>query len=236
MNERVVRLVVLVGVLVCIIVSKAPGGASEETLLQAWQKMQQDDPKTVVFEKLRDRQYRFKTERFPYDGEVRVLNLVIDDRDVDSLAPITGHVELELADLPEDFYRKHARSYSIWSENNTLYFDQDADRWATSREYWDRHADSLASDLRRDLLCRRTIMAYAPFIIMIVIVVGVFWLLSRSSKARLKKLDKRSEEYQRIAFEMTERSLQLSARSVELSEENNRVLKEILEVLKSRTD
>ena len=52
---------------------------SEESLLSAWEALQKNNPKTVVFEKLGERDYKFKTQMFPFDGELKVTNVVVDN-------------------------------------------------------------------------------------------------------------------------------------------------------------
>ena len=44
---------------------------TEESLIETWEGFQKSDPKTLIFEKLSGNRYRFKTERFPFDGELK---------------------------------------------------------------------------------------------------------------------------------------------------------------------
>lgn len=70
---------------------------SDDSLIQAWEKQQKADPKTVVFEKLKDRHYKFKTSYFPYDGELSIKNLVYGDLGGDADFEYSlGAVQVEL--------------------------------------------------------------------------------------------------------------------------------------------
>ncbi len=95
-------------------------------LLFHWEQAQKNDPNTKVFEKTsKSGVYRLKTEFFPYDGRVRVLNLFIDRYDYGGTGEqiSTGMVEVELMDAKPEFIGKYAYSYQAWQENNRFFFD-----------------------------------------------------------------------------------------------------------------
>ena len=95
---------------------------TRENLLAAWEASQREDPQTLVFEKLDDGRYRFATERFPFDGTVRVLNLVIDDRSLSyDAVGVMGIVEADFEDVDDEFRRQYAYSIGLWHTANTLY-------------------------------------------------------------------------------------------------------------------
>ncbi|HKR02012.1 MAG TPA: hypothetical protein VJT09_15130 [Pyrinomonadaceae bacterium] len=109
---------------------------SKESLIQAWENIQKSDTETVVFEKLGDNRYKFKTNRFPFDGELRILNVIIDDRFSDSeFAAVTGTIEYDLVGISDEVEKKYERSYSLWKANNTLYFDSETKSWMPARDY-----------------------------------------------------------------------------------------------------
>jgi hypothetical protein len=114
---------------------RASAQPSKESLIQAWEKIQKSDPETVVFEKIADNSYKFKTNRFPFDGELRILNVAIDDRLAGSEFGIKmGIIEHELVGLSDEDIKKYEHSYSIWKANNTLYYDSDTNAWQSLRE------------------------------------------------------------------------------------------------------
>jgi len=182
---------------------------TEEGLLEAWKNLQKNDPKTIVFEKAGENLYRFKTEKFPFDGKLKVLNLVIDDRMSDlEYGYIMGIVEVELVDLPEDFVNKHPYSYSMWAQDNTLYFDGESDRWLNGKEWNAKRGDLLnvPPGIFANFLYYGTTVIYLAFMAILFII--------------LMKTHKKNKEYMNIA-----------QKSLTLSEESNKILKRLLEKL-----
>lgn len=216
MNKDSLKIMLVLSFLV-FISSDVLGLQSKESLLQAWETMQKNDPKTTIFQKLGDKRYKFKTELFPFDGELKVLNIVIDDKmfgyDGDRYNAL-GVVEVELIDLPEDFFQKHAYSYSVWSRNNTLYFDNNIGKWLPSEEYFEKQVDSFGWWDYFDY----------TWIIVLIAIIALSWLVGRRATKNMKKFNK---EYMDV-------SLDIAKRSIQLSEGSQKILKEILELLKSK--
>src|SRR5215204_7611719 len=50
---------------------------TQASLIRAWEQVQKDDPEAVTFEKVGERNYKFKTNRFPFDGELKVLKATV---------------------------------------------------------------------------------------------------------------------------------------------------------------
>jgi hypothetical protein len=198
---------------------------TKESLLPAWENIQKSDPKTLVFDKIAEDRYKFKTEHFPFEGELKVLNINIDDRWSDQeFGTIMGVIEIELVDLPEDFLQKHSYSYSIWSQNNMLYYDKKSEQWLSSKEYY------ALSQKKYNLNPFTSIFRYLPVdittIIFIVIIIIIIFYLS--------KIQKKNEKYINNAQDMTKKSLELIHKSLALSEETNKLLKEIADLLKEK--
>ena len=114
---------------------------TQASLVKAWEEVQRDDPETVTFEKTGEGRYKFKTNRFPFEGELRLLKANVndysyDDDDNDSPASdfITGVIEYDLVGLPEDVSKKYAHSIETWEQNNTLYFDKEGGAWISQDE------------------------------------------------------------------------------------------------------
>lgn len=101
----------------------APGTEKTEAgLIAAWEQEQKSDPTTIKFEKTKDRQYHFSTKRFPFDGELLVRNVVLENYPgVNQDGISTGTVEVELQGVTDDFHRTFATSYANWSTGNTLF-------------------------------------------------------------------------------------------------------------------
>src|SRR5215212_5458490 len=71
---------------------------SQASLVKAWEEVQREDPETVLFEKTGEGSYKFKTKRFPFDGELKLLKATLNDYsygggdDDDYDAPVQGYV------------------------------------------------------------------------------------------------------------------------------------------------
>ena len=94
----------------------AKGGPppDEASLLLAWETAQRQSPGTEVLERTGDRRYRFKTSRFPFDGELVVLNLLIEPLPVDGEPGYNGTVEVDLVGLPDDVRSRYVQSFARW--------------------------------------------------------------------------------------------------------------------------
>ena len=131
-----VRLLTLIAVVFVLAWANAPALAqpSQESLLKAWEQVQKSDPDTLVFEKIAEGRYRFKTGRFPFDGELKVLKVSVEDPGEDYNYSTYGVVEYDLPGLSEEVKKKYERSYSKWQGTNTLYFDKEAGSWLSSEQ------------------------------------------------------------------------------------------------------
>lgn len=119
--------------------------ASQAALVKAWEEVQRNDPETVTFEKTGEGSYKFKTKRFPFEGELKVLKATVNDYsyggggDEDYDVPVQGYVmgvvEYDLVGLSDEVVKKYAHSYSSWQQNNTLYFDKEGGEWLSVEKY-----------------------------------------------------------------------------------------------------
>lgn len=124
--------------------------ATQESLVKAWEQVQRGDPETVTFEKLGERRYRFKTNRFPFDGELRILKATVTESAGGyegeesgggyETASATGVVEYDLVGLSDEVTKKYEHSFANWQATNALHFDRGRGSWITSEEYSARRA------------------------------------------------------------------------------------------------
>lgn len=201
----------------------------ENSLLSAWEEALQADSSTETFEKTAARTYRFKTKLFPFDGELKILNLLIQDYGDEEYAPgfAFGSVEVELVGFTQEQMTRYARSYSYWYQLNTLFFDRKTERWLSAKEY------------RATAFSRNPLQAGNPFVswlaqnyflvIMALLALFLWWLSKKSNRQFKSALTQQNE-----AMEITRRSIALSERTVQLNEETNLLLKEMLQELKNR--
>lgn len=198
---------------------------SEGSLIAAWEAVQKNDPKTQVFERVEPGVYQFHTGRFPYEGTLRVVGVTIDEMPMvgeDGWA--MGIVEVELADLPDDFFMKHSRSYGVWEQGNILYFDPKAEAWVTPKQMQERVNERAGGGL-----CW---LSWSGYFWVGILAVAIAFLVVVAKKAN-KQMNRAMSAQDRVLADH-QRVVELSERAVRLSEDSNRVLKEILEVMKQR--
>ncbi len=201
----------------------------ENSLLSAWEAALQTEESTEILQRTADRSYRFKTRLFPFDGELKVLNVLIQDFGDEEYVPgfATGSVEVELVGFSQEQMTRYARSYSYWYQLNSLFFDFKEGRWLTAKEY------RLVAMARNPLPGRSPVMYWLAqnyFLVIMALLAVFLWWLSKKSGRQVKSAMAHQDE----AMELTRRSFALSEKAVQLNEEANRLLKEMLQELKSR--
>ncbi|MBN1693978.1 hypothetical protein JW879_01075 [candidate division WOR-3 bacterium] len=193
---------------------------TEESLIKAWEGFQKSDPKTLAFEKLSENRYHFKTERFPFDGELKILNVTV-DKQTSSFEGgfILGVVEVELANLPKDFLEKYSYSYSAWIQDNILYYDTEEEKWLSDEEYYSRMREKIPTSLFLDIL------NYLPFLFLLFI---IFILIIAFN------VQKKNKRYLNYAHDLSEKQMQIIEKSHKLAQKSNKLLSEILKELKKK--
>jgi hypothetical protein len=195
---------------------------TEAGLLEAWEAAQRRDPKTAVFEKTGDRVYRFKTERFPYDGKIQILNLSVTDYGAgvgeEGLGGVIGAVELELEGVTEEFQRKFATSYSAWDQGNRFFFNKDEGRWLTVQENfarWQSQTLTTAPSPWRRFFSPRYFVAGCLLTVSLV----AFWIVSRRQLRPVLALAEESRRIQREAIALARESLEEQRKTLALLEQ-----------------
>jgi len=215
---------------------------SNESLLAAWETIQKNDPKTVVFEKLGDKRYHFKTSLFPFDGELKITNIAVDaglEAEYLQASDISaqGIVEVELAGLSPDFLREHAYSYSIWERNNILFYNAKTKQWLPTNK-----ALQASRNIQPAPILRCSFLGLIPYVILIAFFIFLIMLLKGPRKqvqemnARNRKFMEESAARTQKVLERAEENLALNREQLQLARENNETLKQILgELRKSRS-
>lgn len=130
---------------------------TEEDFIKIWEDGIKNDLETVVFEKLENKKYYFKTNRFPFDGELKIFDIYLDYGHTDYLCEdkyVAVEFKIKLTGVPENrFYydnynsfdnikkeyrdNKNVKAYLNWYENNccSFYYDYQTEKWLTSNEY-----------------------------------------------------------------------------------------------------
>jgi len=211
----------------------APPGSEQKTeagLIAAWAQKQKSDPTTIKFEKTKDRQYHFATKRFPFDGELLVRNVVLEDYPgVNQDGISTGTVEVELQGVNEEFHRTFAASYGKWISGNTLYWDPKQQHWLTSEQYFQQVRERIPKQIAWPAL-----VSFGWSGILLAIFVGLFFVIWRSNK-RVKVLTQRGERSLQLSernAQLAERNAQIFEQTLKLQEQNAKLFQDILEELK----
>jgi hypothetical protein len=215
----------LVGMMVLVVVGASLEATepSRESLLAAWEALQRDDPQTLQFEKIEGGRYRYATERFPFDGTVRVLNLVIDDRMLDyGTGGVMGVVEVDLEEVSDEFRRQYGYSIGLWLGANTLYFDNETGEWVSASDWQSSMVEQYS-----DVGSYARYWDYLWLLLLAVMVLLVLWLSRRA--ARQLKIATAAQDK---ALAEQERAIRLTEEAIEISRDSNRVLKEIRDQLK----
>ena len=203
---------------------------SEAGLISVWEQAQKSDLNTIKFEKTKDRQYHFATKRFPFDGELLVRNIVLEDFSAVNQDGISmGTVEVELQGTTEDFHRTFARSYAQWNLSNTLYWDPKKGQWLTSEQYFQGVRARIPTQAVWPAL-----LGFGWLGVLVVIFGFLFFSLWRYN-AKIKVINQRSERTMQISErngQVAERNAQIFEQSLKLQQENARVFQEILAEMK----
>jgi hypothetical protein len=118
---------------------------TKESFIAAWEVQQRKLPTTLLLEKKADNVYLYETTIFPFKGEIRILNVVI-DKSVDYYADYDlnyedierGVLEIELVGITrEDLREKYPHSFSLWDSHNYLFFSDETKRWLSPKEMGD---------------------------------------------------------------------------------------------------
>ncbi|MDD2852641.1 MAG: hypothetical protein PHY09_12195 [Desulfuromonadaceae bacterium] len=219
-------LVLCVSALFMISASPLFAQPTDDSLIQAWEKQQKADPKTIVFEKLKDRHYKFKTSYFPYEGELSIKNLVYGDLGGDAdLEYSLGTVQVELSGFDKNLVKQYGYIYSMWESTNTLYFDKKNSKWLSSKEYAISISKRATSRQKQSLW----VSNLSNFALIAILACGLLVIYKKNKTYTNTALIKQEEGLAKYDI-----AVQQSEKALKISEETNTLLREILVVLKSK--
>jgi hypothetical protein len=216
-REAIVRFSVLFVAILVVAVSVPSAAAqkpSKESLIAAWEEIQKADPETKVFEKISNGRYRFKTERFPYDGELVILNTVISpwwsDKDKEDFQ---GSLEVDFLGMPKEMQEKLSVSLWKWkNETNTLWNRGKAGKWMKGTEY------SKAQDAERQFWSHWGKKEWALNLVSLAVVIGLLWFsiysvkMMRRDAAVRKQLLESSRKNEALLAELNKSVVELLGR------------------------
>ncbi|MEA1937142.1 MAG: hypothetical protein U9N04_03455 [Patescibacteria group bacterium] len=162
---------------------------TEEDFIKMWEDGIKSDPDTIIFEKIEEGKYHFKTDKFPFDGELKIFDIYLDYDYTDYLCKdkcIAAEIKLKLADVPESrFYyegygihgniRKEYRNdenvkaYLKWRQKNccSFYYDYQAEKWLT----YDEHKKMKCREKEPDEYSTIFEFMIMPFIILLILLI-----------------------------------------------------------------
>jgi hypothetical protein len=203
--------------------------ALRTSLLERWERAQREDPQTLRFEDLGEGRYRFHTERFPFDGELKVVNLGVDALDgwvTDDYR--IGVVEVELKDLPEGFMQRHAYSVAQWRSHNQFYFDVRAGQWLTPAQ-WQNALSGPMPPEDAPQSAPGCIVDWVYVLLIAVFMLAVALLIGKAS-GQFRRATSAQDE----ALAGQRRALELSEQALENARESRLLLTEIRDLLHER--
>lgn len=224
----------MIGVLATAAAFAAP---DRESLLSQWEQELRSQDGTESFEDLGGGVYRLQDSNLPYDGELRVLGVVIRSPDILGVTGDFTHmgmVEFELADLPPE--RLGSQGYYYWlADRQTLHYSESRGQWVGPAEYQAAIAGSY-HDLASAPLS--FMLNYGIWIPLVALIAFVFVLAGRQAR-KAKSLMDDGADINRKARENLDRSeklqeqvLQIAREARDLQAETNRLLAEIAGTLR----
>jgi hypothetical protein len=202
----------------------------EASLLHAWEAAQRQSPGTEVFERTGDRRYRLKTSRFPFDGGLIVLDLLIEPLPVDDEPGYTGTVEVVLVGLPDDVRGRHVQSFARWQAGHTLFFDRGRGDWVTAEAWREARMKQLRGPFGAPPGLWGVLFANLFWVLFLVVLAA--FLVHAARKA--SRQTKTALEAQKKVMADHQLSLEMARRSIEPNEQANRLLEEIRDTLRAR--
>ncbi|MBI1216168.1 MAG: hypothetical protein GC185_10160 [Alphaproteobacteria bacterium] len=198
-------------------------------LVGYWESYMRKDPHVSRFKETGTAGvYDFKTDFFPYDGRLKLLNAVVTKAE-DSYYPglYSGIVEVELMDAKPDFFKKYAASYGAWTRQNYFYFDAKKNVWFPSTE-WSTYTMDLkgGGTIYKAAPWQRLAASWGPWVFYCVLILGLLVFARRANK--------RVWSHNTRALEEQQRGLAMVEESQRIQKEQTELLKEILATLKKK--
>lgn len=201
---------------------KAP---TRESLVAYWEDKTLNDPDVKQFEKTGEKGvYKFESGFFPYKGRLRLLNAAVTKSSDGYLSDFyTGIIEVELADAPEDFFRKYSTSYTTWASQNYFYYDTKKAVWFPASE-WSTHVADTASGASCPL--NKRMWDIALLLGAVVVLLGLVVFAKKQNDRVWKANDKAREDYKR--------AIKVAEENLKHQEEHTKLLREIASSLRKK--
>ncbi|MGH1404521.1 MAG: hypothetical protein ACRBDL_09775 [Alphaproteobacteria bacterium] len=190
---------------------------SKTAFIEKWEKHISGLDTTEVFEETDTPGiYTFKTNLFPYSGQLELLNVVISEDldyyynyDLDTDYLIKGVAEIKLSNIDDDFESNHYYSFELWNEHHFLFYVKENNRWLTADDLKKRQAKTDGYDDFEDsstapsapCALKSGLLSISPIILFLIFIIFIMRRSSKFQKAHTEKFD-RSLEMQKEQLEL----------------------------------
>ncbi|MBN1474128.1 MAG: hypothetical protein JW914_05905 [Syntrophaceae bacterium] len=218
---------VFIAVLLCLVFSFnsfAEQLPTEESLIAVWEEIQKNDPNNIMFEEIKDKEYKINNKKIPFEGILKIKDVIVDETmPIGQNDYVMGTVDVELVGVSQEFINKNARRYYNWARNNNLYYDIGAKKWINMQEF-----QKLLTEKQDKMFGIFSFVSnYFYIMLLIILIVFLVYFSRKQKKIIIKSLDQQAQAMTRM-----KKALELSEKSVELNQETNEILKDILDELK----
>ncbi len=211
--------------------------ADRESLVAAWETHIAGLPGTASFEKTADGVYQFKDTDLPYEGELKLLGVLV--RSSESAGFETdfthfGMIEFELPSLPAE--RLSSQVYYYWlADRQTLHYSKSTEQWVSASAYQEAITDLYGGAPSFGVLS--FMLNYGIWVLLIGLIIFVFVGLNRQTKKARSLMDDTANINEQArknldrAEAMQDEVLSIAREARDLQKENNELLAKMLQAL-----
>jgi len=211
--------------------------ADRESLIAAWETHIAGLPGTESFEQTADGVYQYKDTDLPYDGELKLLGVLV--RPSESAGFETdfthfGMVDFELSDMPVE--RLSTQLYYYWlADRQTLHYSKSAQEWVDASAYQESITDLYGGSPSFGALS--FMLNYGIWVLLIGLLIFVFVGVNRQAKKARSLMDETAEINDKArqnldrAEAMQDEVLSIARETRDLQKESNELLARMLQAL-----
>ncbi len=110
---------------------------SKEALLLQWEETQKNSAELKAFSKVDDNTYYLSFHNIPFEGNIALINIDIEELTYETTLPINymGIIELKLPEALQKLKESYSRSFYRWQESTFFYYNGNSNTWLTNKEY-----------------------------------------------------------------------------------------------------
>lgn len=207
--------------------------ADKESLLEAWEEHVRSLPGTISLEAADEGGYRLQDADLSYDGDLRVVSVLVrpaDNAGFDTGFSHMGLVEFVLDDLPPE--RLASQSYYYWiADRQALHYSTAGQRWVSGGEYQASLTDIYGGESSFTGLS--FMLNYGIWILLFSLILLTGIALNRQTRKASSLMDE-TREINQLASKNLDRAkgmqdevLEIAREARDLQKENNELLEQI---------